>query len=59
MKEFDPNIIEYMQEQLPDIIDCYEDAVLMGDPDYAQYLAGITEAYEHIINKFGSLYEAS
>jgi hypothetical protein len=59
MKEFDPNIVEYMQEQLPDIADSYEDAVLAGDPEYAQYLAGITEAYEHIINKFGSLYEAS
>ena len=59
MKEFDPSIVEYMQEQLPDIIDCYEDAVVMGDPDYAGYLSGIIQAYEHIVEKFGSLYEAS
>jgi hypothetical protein len=59
MKEFDPSIVEYMQEQLPDIQDTYEDAVLTGDPEYAEYLAGITEAYTHIINKFGSLYEGS
>ena len=59
MKEFDPSIVDYMQEQLPDIQDTYEDAVLGGDYNYAQYLAGITEAYEHIINKFGSLYEGS
>jgi hypothetical protein len=55
MKQFDPNIIDYINEQLPDIIDCYEDAVLGGDdPDYAGYLSGIIEAYEHITNKFGS-----
>jgi hypothetical protein len=54
MKEFDPNIIEYINEQLPDIIDCYEDAVIMGDPEYAEYLSGIVQAYEHITEKFGA-----
>lgn len=54
MKEYDPNIIEYINEQLPDIINSYEDAVLTGDPEYAEYLSGIVEAYEHITEKFGA-----
>lgn len=58
MKEFDPNIIEYMQEQLPDIIASHEDVILGGDWQHAEYLEGIIEAYTHIVNKFGSLYEA-
>lgn len=54
----DNQIISYMSEQYPDILDAYEDSVLqdgMGD----QFLEGVVEAYEHIINKFGSLYEGS
>ena len=54
MKEYDPNIIEYINEQLPDIINSYEDAVIMGDPEYAEYLSGIVQAYEHITEKFGT-----
>lgn len=54
MKEYDPNIIEYINEQLPDIINSYEDAVIMGDPEYAEYLSGIVQAYEHITEKFGA-----
>lgn len=54
MKEYNPNIIDYINEQLPDIIDCYEDAVIMGDPEYAEYLSGIVQAYEHITEKFGA-----
>jgi hypothetical protein len=53
----DNQIISYMQEQLPDIKGGYEDATVCGDPDYADYLSGIIEAYEHIVEKFGS-YEA-
>lgn len=55
MKEYDPNIIDYINEQLPDIINSYEDAVLGGDdPDYAGYLSGIIQAYEHITEKFSA-----
>ena len=54
MKEYNPTIVEYIKEQLPDIIDCYEDAVIMGDPEYAEYLSGIVQAYEHITEKFGA-----
>lgn len=55
MKEYNPNIVDYINEQLPDIITCYEDAVLGGDdPDYAGYLSGIIQAYEHITEKFGA-----
>jgi hypothetical protein len=58
MKQYDPDIIEYINEQLPDIINSYEDAVLGGDsPDYAEYLSGIIQAYEHLAEKFS--YEAS
>jgi len=46
-----------MSEQLPDIINSYEDAVLTGDPEYSEYLSGIIQAYEHIVEKFP--YEAS
>jgi hypothetical protein len=53
MKEYNPNIIDYINEQLPDIINSYEDAVVMGDPEYAEYLSGIVQAYEHITEKFG------
>lgn len=52
MKEFDPPIIGYMQEQLPDLIDAYEDAVLCGDSDYSEYMGGIIQAYEHLVEKF-------
>ena len=54
MKEYSPTIVEYINEQLPDIIDSYEDAVLMGDPDSAEYLSGIVHAYEHSTEKFGA-----
>ena len=55
MKEYNPNIIDYINEQLPDIINSYEDVVLSGeDPDYAGYLSGIIQAYEHITEKFGA-----
>jgi hypothetical protein len=54
MKEYNPTIIEYINEQLPDIINSYEDAVIMGDPEYAEYLSGIVQAYEHITEKFGA-----
>ena len=54
MKQYDPNIIDYINEQLPDIINSYEDATLMGEPDYAEYLSGVIQAYEHITEKFGA-----
>ena len=54
MKQYNPDIVEYINEQLPDIINSYEDAVIMGDPEYAEYLSGIMQAYEHITEKFGS-----
>lgn len=55
MKEYDPNIIDYINEQLPDIINSYEDVALSGDdPDFAGYLAGIIAGYEHLVQKFGS-----
>ena len=54
----DNQIVSYINEQLPDIINSYEDAVLGGDSqDYAEYLSGIIQAYEHISEKFP--YEAS
>lgn len=51
-------IIEYMTEQYPDILDSLGHAVMTNSPE-TDYLQGVTEAYEHIIEKFGSLYEAS
>jgi len=54
MKQYNPDIVEYINEQLPDIINSYEDAVIMGDPEYAEYLSGIMQAYEHITEKFGA-----
>ena len=46
-------IISYMSEQYPDILDAYEDSVLQ-DGIGNQYLEGIVDAYEHIINHFGA-----
>jgi hypothetical protein len=54
MKEYNSTIVEYINEQLPDIINSYEDATLMGEPDYAEYLSGVIQAYEHITEKFGA-----
>lgn len=54
MKEFDPAIITYLVEQLPEIIDTYEDAVLQGDHSYSEYIHGVMDAYQHIIDKFGT-----
>jgi len=57
MEPYNQSITSYMSEQLPDIINSYEDAVLTGDPEYSEYLSGIIQAYEHIVEKFP--YEAS
>ena len=43
-------IIEYMTEQYPDLIDAYRDS-------NSEYLEGIVDAYQHILEKFP--YEAS
>ena len=51
MKQFDPNIIEYMQDQLPDIVESWEESVLQ-DGQGSDYLHGVVEAYEHILTKF-------
>jgi hypothetical protein len=51
MKEYDPSIIEYMQDQYPDIVDSWEQSVLQ-DGIGSDYLQGIVEAYEHILEKF-------
>jgi hypothetical protein len=51
MKEYDPSIIEYMQDQYPDILEAWEESVLQ-DGHGSDYLQGIVEAYEHIIEKF-------
>jgi hypothetical protein len=50
----DNQIISYVKQQLPDIINSYEDATLMGEPEYAEYLSGVIQAYEHITEKFGA-----
>ena len=57
MEPYNQSITSYISEQLPDIINSYEDAVITGDPEYAEYLSGIVQAYEHIVEKFP--YEAS
>ena len=51
MKEFDPAIIEYMQDQLLDIVESWEESVLQ-DGQGSDYLQGVVEAYEHILTKF-------
>lgn len=51
------DILEYMTEQYPDILESWEESVLQ-DGNGSDYLQGIVEAYEHIINKF-SLYEGT
>jgi hypothetical protein len=56
MKEFDPAIIEYMQDQLPEILES-RDYALANDDFESEYLDGIVMAYQHIIDKFS--YEAS
>lgn len=49
----DNEIITYMTEQYPDILDTWEESVLQ-DGQGSDYLQGIVEAYEHIIGKFGN-----
>ena len=51
MKEFDPAIIEYMQDQLPEILES-RDSALANDDFESEYLDGIVMAYQHIIDKF-------
>ena len=51
MKEFDPAIIEYMQDQLPEILES-RDYALANDDFESEYLDGIVMAYQHIIDKF-------
>ena len=49
----DNQIISYMSEQYPDILDAYQDSVLQ-DGIGNQYLEGIVDAYEHIISHFSA-----
>ena len=51
MKEFDPSIIDYISEQLPEIIESRNHA-LINDDFESEYLDGIVMAYQHIIDKF-------
>jgi hypothetical protein len=53
MKEYNPNIIEYINEQLPEIIESRNHA-LINDDFESEYLDGIVMAYQHIIEKFGA-----
>ena len=52
-KEYNPNIIEYINEQLPEIIESRNHA-LINDDFESEYLDGIVMAYQHIIEKFGA-----
>jgi hypothetical protein len=50
----DNEIISYMEEQLPDIRDGVAEAEIYADRSTVDYLYGIIETYEHIIEKFGA-----
>jgi hypothetical protein len=47
----DNDIITYMSDQYPDILDSWEESVLQ-DGQGSDYLQGIVEAYEHLMTKF-------
>jgi len=53
MKEYNPTIIEYVTDQYPEILEAWEESVLQ-DGQGSDYLQGIVEAYEHIMDKFGA-----
>ena len=53
MKEYNPNIIEYVTDQYPEILEAWEESVLQ-DGQGSDYLQGIVEAYEHIMDKFSA-----
>jgi hypothetical protein len=53
MKENSPSIIDYITNQYPEIVEHWEDSVLQ-DGQGSDYLQGIVETYEHLIEKFGS-----
>ena len=53
MKEYNPTIIEYVTDQYPEILEAWEESVLQ-DGQGSDYLQGIVEAYEHIMDKFSA-----